>query len=364
MNDTHPKNAPNELKLSELYNSNYFAPNVELFKFLLMPFVFVALLGFPLFNTVGNYISSISNFAALSFFIFCGFFTMVPDREQRMRKLTRAVKRSWLFFLVLFATYFVLNIAYLAYVGSLKSLIEPEMLRARTFFNFLVLNIWPLPMGTAIWFIQALAYSYLVLFLIEKLKFSKIYIPLLAVLLVLMLLSGEFAKAIGFPYLNYRYIPGGWLTKALPFMLIGMLLRKYIDKFARVPRFVYGITFFAGIGCAIGERILLEKIGWFVYSGNAVGYAIMALSFCLFALIAPNIGNGLLGNHGGNYARRMYALCQPVYLLLWVTAGAINKSLLLTLADFSSIICFVICFALAFVIGLIRFRFFLKKMSS
>ena len=350
-----------EPTLSEFYNSRKISNNVNVVKFLLMPFVFFALLGFPIAGTVGDYISSISNFAALAFFIFCGFFTMAPDHERRMRKLKRALKRSWLFFLILFVAYFAINVIYLASVGSLNYLISAAILRKRTFFDFFVLNVWPLPMGNSIWFIQALAYSYLILFLIEKLKLSKIYIPLLAVLLVIMLLSGEFAKLVGFPYFGYRYIPGGWLTKALPFMLIGMLLRRGIDKLARIPRFVYIITFFAGIGCAIGERLLLGKLGRFVYSGNAIGYAIIAISLCLFAVTLPDIGRSFLGSHGGSYARRMYALCQPVYLLLWVVVTAINEEYLPTLAEFASVICFAICFALAFLVGLFRFRIAVRK---
>ena len=364
MNEPKEEKVREKLKLSEFYNSRKISNHVNVVKFLLMPFVFLALLGFSIAGTVGVYISSISNFAALSFFIFCGFFTLVPDRERRVRKLKRGIKRSWLFFLILFVAYFAINVIYLAYANALKFLISPEFLQIRTFFDFLVLNVWPLPMGNSIWFIQALAYSYLFFFLAEKFKLSKIYIPLLVVLLVFMLLSGEFAKLVGFPYFGYRYIPGGWLTKALPFMLIGMLLRRGIDKLARIPRFVYIITFFAGIGCAVGERLLLEKLGQFVYSGNAIGYAIMAISVCLFAVTLPDIGPIFLGSHGGNYARRMYALCQPVYLLLWVVVTAINEEFLSTLAELASVICFAICFALAFLIGLLRFRIAIRNLHG
>ena len=361
MNESKKEVLPEELKLSEFYDNGFFAGHVDRVRFWLMPFVFIALLGVPISGIVGNYVSSISNFAALSFFIFCGFFTMAPDREQRMQTLTRALKRSWLFFLIFFVVYFALNIAYLAYAGSLKSLISPEFLRGRTFFNFFVLNLWPLPMGNSIWFIQALAYSYLFFFLAEKLKLSKIYVPLLVVLLVFLLLSGEFAKLVGFPYFGYPYIPGGWLTKALPFMLIGMLLRRGIDKFSRIPRFVYIITFFAGIGCAIGERLLLEKLGRFAYSGNAIGYAIMAISVCLFAVTLPDIGPSFLGMHGGSYARRMYALCQPVHLLLWMAVSAINERFLPTFTQYASVICFAVCFAFALLVGFVRFKVAVRK---
>ena len=191
MNAQSEQQKPAEIKLSEFYNKSKVSCHVDLVKFLLMPFVFFALLGFPVSGTIGDYISSISNFAALSFFTFCGFFTLAPNQETRMKKLTRAVKRAWLFFLILFVGYLLLNIAYLAYANALKFLISPGLLQVRTFFDFLVLNVWPLPMGNSIWFIQALAYSYLFFYLLEKFKLSKIYVPLLVVLLVLMLLSGR-----------------------------------------------------------------------------------------------------------------------------------------------------------------------------
>ncbi len=277
MNNQTQKNESTKTLPSEFYKEERFSTHVNLMKFLLMPFVFFALfgflVGFPVarVQTVGNYVSAISNFAALAFFIFCGFFTLVPERKKRLKKLSRGLKRSLLFFAILFVGYLAVNVIYLAAIGELRSLISPEILRKRTIFDFLVLSVWPLPVGSGIWFIQSLAYAYLFFFLAEKLKLSKIYIPLLVVLAVLALLSGELAKIVGFPYLGYSYIPGGFLTKAIPFMLVGMLLRKYVDRLARIPRYVFGITFLAGILCSVGELFLLAWTGKLAYTGNMIG---------------------------------------------------------------------------------------------
>lgn len=346
---------PDEAELVDFYEKDRFSRNVSLMKFFLMPFVFVALLGFPAPGIVGNYVNLLSHFAALAFFIFCGFFVLVPDDAKRMRKLKRALKRSSIFFLILFAGYFAVNVFYLWLIGSLKSL--TAMWRLRAVFDFLVLNVWPLPMGSSIWFVQSLLYAYLIFFILEKLELSKFYTPLLVVLLVFMLFSGEFAKLAGFPHFGYYYIPGGTLTKTLPFMLIGMLLRKNIAKLARIPRYVYMITFFAGALCAIGEFLLLQRLGLLVYTHNAIGFAVMALSVCCFAISKPEAKESFLAEHGGHYARRMYVLCQPVFMLLWLFHLRFHPLVLSSFIRFGSVICFPICFGLAFVIGWVKFRF-------
>ena len=337
-------------KISEFYDGKKRATNIDLAKFALMPFVFFALLGFPSLWGVGDYISAFSNFAALSFFIFCGFFTLTPNKEKRIVKLKRAVKRSFIFFAVLFLAYIVFNVTVLAVFNSLGSLTDPEFLRFRTVFNFLVLNVWPLPIGKGIWFIQSLLYAYVFFFVAEKLKLYKTYVPVLVVLLIFMILTGELAAVSRFQ------MPGGFLTKAIPFMLIGMLIRKYVDKLAKIPRFVYIITFFGGILFALGEFFLLRHFGLLVYTGNFVGYGVMAISFCCFAISDPFVGQGFLGTHSANYARRMYALCQPVSFLSWLVSVRVFPTALATVMEFNSFLCLVICFVLAFFIGLAKFK--------
>ena len=339
-----------EPKISEFYDGRKRATNIDLAKLALMPFVFFALLGFPSLWGVGNYVSAFSNFAALSFFIFCGFFTLPPDRNKRIIKVTRALKRTSIFCGILFVAYIAFNIAYLAGFKSLGSLASEDFLRIRTFFNFFVLNVWPLPIGNGFWFIQSLLYAYLFFLVAEKLRLYKTYIPVLIVLFIFMVLTGEFAAVSRFQ------LPGGFLTKTIPFMLIGMLIRKYVDKLSKIPRFVYIITFFGGILLALGEFFLLRSLGLLVSAANFIGYAVMAISFCGFAISEPLVGEGFLETHGSSYARRMYALCQPVSFLTWLVSRQFFPDALATVMEFNSILCLIICFVAAFFIGLVKFK--------
>ena len=127
-------------KLSDFYNEHHFAGRVDFTRFWLMAFVFLNLFGFPISITVDAYVKSFSSFAALSFFIFYGFFRLVPNPEMRMIKLKRALKSSWKFFLIMLAAYFALNVAYMAYLGELRTLFSAEYFSPRRIFNFLIFS--------------------------------------------------------------------------------------------------------------------------------------------------------------------------------------------------------------------------------
>lgn len=339
-------------KLSKFYGShryNYHS-RTDALRFLLMPFVYIVLLGFP--GKYGGYISTYSNFVAQVFYILYGFFTLVPDKDKRYRRLQRGLKRAFKFFIIMFISLSVLSILYLIYLNTDTNLFGNASAIKHAVFNFFILNVWPLPVGNSIWFVQSLVYAYLFFMFAEKTGLSKYYIPILIILALFTLFTGEFAAFSGFPYRGYNYVPGGAVTRAIPYMLVGMLLRKYVDKLASIPRYIYIILFPVGLLAAIGEIEFLSHIGKLVYVGHTIGFGIMALSLCCFTLSKAKVEKSFLTTHGRNYSRRLYAFCQPVALFCWIATAIIKPEYLPVIKEYSSIISFVISFALSFVIGL------------
>ena len=343
-----------EEKLSSFYDdrSKNYHSRTDILKFLLIPFVFFVLLGFP--GKYGGYISTYSNFVPQVFFILFGFFTLVPDQSKRNKKLRRALRNAFELFVIMFLCYMVLNIIYFAYYNSLRGLFSSELIRKRTLFNFLVLNVWPLPMGSGIWFVQSLVYAYLFFLLAENHKLNKFYLPIFIVFTIFALATGEFAAFFGFPYYGYGYIPAGAVTRAIPYMLIGMFLRKNVDKLKKIPRFVYLLLFPVGLLAAIAELEFLNRIGKLIYLGHTIGFGIMALSLCCFAIAKPEAKKNFLSNHGMSYSRRMYALCQPVSFVCWIVTALINPGYIGIVRKFSCIISLIICFIISFFITLIK----------
>lgn len=344
-----------KVELSHFYNHrrhNYHS-TTDMLRFFLMPFVFMLFIGLP--GKIGGYISFYSNFVTEAFFILFGFFALVPDSDKRRRKVRSELKQAIKFFVIMFVSFIIFNIIYLTFIHSLPYLTSSAIWQKRTLFNFFVLNIWPLPFGNSIWFVQSLVYAYLFFYIGEKLKLYKFYFPLMIILIIFMLVTGEFAAFFGFPHRGYAYLPAGAVTRAIPYMLIGMFLRKNVDKLSKLPRFVYLLLFPAGLLLAILEIELLNRFGKLAYPGHAIGFGIMAISLCCFAITKPKSYKIFLSKHGAGYSRRMYAYCQPVQLIVWMITYTLIPKLYNYIACAAS---FVISFLLAVIVGrIIRRRY-------
>lgn len=343
----------NKTDFNSLYTEKYHSKSADVLKFWLMPFVFFVLFGFP--TKYGSYISTLSNFAAPAFFILSGFFILTTDDAVRRKKLKNAIKRYFIFFAVLFAVYTLISIVYLSYIEADW---VPEIIRKRTFFNFFVINIWPLPIGASIWFIQSLLYASIILLLADKsnlLKKAFIYIPVFIILVALMLFGGEFSALVGFPYFGYDFIPGGALTRALPYMLIGMFIRKHANRILNIRRFFFPLLFITGLFLAILELNLLSHFSVLRYTGHMIGFGIMAFSVCCFALSKTDSKMTFLSSHGKNFTKRMYAFAHPVYLVFMLLTGTILGKYFIFAKAFGSIFVFIICFIIAYAIGVAKF---------
>ena len=98
----------NDFDIVEYYDKGSFGRGADSLKFWVMPFVCFMVFGFIFPDTyIGGLMTIFSRFAPIVFFILCGFFALPPNREKRMANLTKAIKKSGVFFAVLFAVYFI-----------------------------------------------------------------------------------------------------------------------------------------------------------------------------------------------------------------------------------------------------------------
>lgn len=350
-----------KMTVAQYYNEGKTGRGASALRFWLMPFMCFMLFGFSE-GAVGTITATLCRFVVPASFILSGFFVLCPDREERTRKLIRAIKRSGLFFLVLGIVYFAINVVYFAVLGVDW---VPEIIRLRTAFNFLVLNLWPFKIGESIWYVQSLFFAYIIILIGDKLRLYKIYPFILILLYLFMLISGELAGVIHLNFLDYTYIPGGTITRALPYLLLGMLIRQYADKLIRLTRrWIYLIFFFLGLGLAFLEIQLLYSSGCLVYTGHMLGYGVAGAAICLFALSAPRLYKGFPVLHGRSYARRIYAICQPIAFGLTLLAGIVPPLIGYILVTYLGAIVYIICFFLSYLIGLMLFNSHRRRKKS
>ena len=343
--------------ISDYYNHGHRARGADKLKFFLMPFVIFVLFGFP--TRFGGYVKIYSNFVAPAFYILCGFFVLCPDAEMRSEKIKRALKKSFKFFAALFITYSAISIVYFTVVGADWI---PEVLRRRTLFDFFVFNMWPqaFPLGNSIWFIQSLFYAYVFFYIAERAKLSRYYAPVFIVCFLIMLFTGEFSAIVGFPYFGYMFIPGGAVTRAIPYMLLGMFVRKNADKFLTFRKRIYIIFFTAGILLTYLEIELLSRFHILKYYGHLIGLGIMALSVCCLALSYPILKENFLTLRGRRYARRIYALCQPVaFFITLIISMTINSDYFGYFIEYRSLIVYLLSIGIAYLVGISKYDKFI-----
>ena len=255
-------------------------------------------------------VRSLSGFAIPAFFILSGYYVLDNNRKVRMEKTLRKIKRNALCFVFVFLLYVVINVAliFLYHMGF--------EITKRVLFEFFALNLWPLVIGDNIWFIQAMLYAYIIIFILDKLKLMKFYKIFLVVSILIMLVTGEFAGAVRFGIFGYPYIPGNWLTRALPYILLGRLLREKKRSWKKVKFWKYIIAFFVGAGLVFIEIMVLGVLGVLNYKGHLIGFGVMAVAVCGLAISIPNERPNRIIHFDSAISGLIYIFMNPIYCLL------------------------------------------------
>ena len=267
--------------VSELEEQGMYYPAADGLKFWLMPFVCFVCFGLP--TKYGGNITALCGFAPLCFFILCGFFNLTEDgNEQKMLK--RRIKDCAILFLVMFVICLAVNVLYYLLTGMKVSTLFSALLSKRVLFNFFILCAWPFPMGESIWFIQSLLYAYIILYILNGLKLRRLRPVLLIVCALLMLLTGELAGLVRFRFFGYGYFPPNVFTRALPYLLLGWLLRKNMERLCQVKAWIYLLMVPVGLALAYGEFWLLSRLRLLITTSHAVGLGLAAFGICAWVI--------------------------------------------------------------------------------
>jgi len=320
--------------------------NVEVVEFNCTGYLRLILMLFICFWAFGcpdptGIVNSLSGFAIPAFFILSGYYVLDTKREVRLEKILRKIKRSALCFAFVFLFYVAINVPVML-LNHMTLTFSKRML-----FEFVVMNLWPLPIGDNIWFVQALLYAYIFIFVLDKLKLLKFYRILLVLLFIFMLLTGEFSGVIHFSNpLGYPYIPGNWLTRALPYILLGKLLRDMKKKLMETKFWKYLIAFVVGGALVVLEIMILTWTGNLRYTAHMIGFGIMAVAVCGLAISIPLGTANRVIHFDSAISGLIYILMNPIYYAIAIFLGASNP-------DFVSMLGGIVAFIASALIALI-----------
>lgn len=304
-------------QLEAFYSEGYRSCGAAYLRVILILFVYFWNYGF--LESTGV-LSAVSGFAIPCFYILSGYFILTGDRKKSTEKTKRKIKRSFLCLAFMFVLYITINLI------VCRDRMSMSIFSPRTVFNFLLLNLWPLSIGSNIWFMQAMLYAYIVILIAEKLGLMRFYKAVMILLFIFMLLSGEFSRLVHFDILGYQYIPGNWFTRALPYILLGKFLREKQDIILRTSAWKFIAVWIIGAGLSLGEIILLGQTGFLEYEGHMIGYSIMALAACGLALSRP-LGSerkltAFLTRFDPILSGLIYILIDPVFYIIGLSLGS------------------------------------------
>lgn len=329
--------------------SDYYRPGLERLRLILMFLLCINLFGFP--TSIGGLFKTFCGFVPIAFFILSGYLVL-RESEQRSERIIRTIKRTAIVFVALIIFYFIVN---LIYYRSLGFNIFTAFTSKRMWFNFVVLNVWPFDIGTAIWYVQSLLYAYIIIYFLNKWKLLR-YDWLIAIVLIIFAVStGELAGLIRWSFLGYNHLVGNFMTRALPYVLIGCFIHRKYNAFDKISSWIYVLAIPVGALLMFLEIIGLAVLGHPGYYGHLIGMPIVAVSICMIAIkTSEDLGFENILGMSRWHINCIYYLCQPVSLVVVLLLSIIGTEALSVGSEFLGIITFLICFIVAWFIAFIN----------
>ncbi len=301
---------------NKVQKKRYYLPAVKKLRLLLMICAILYTYGF--YGSLGAINDILFGFAFPALYIISGYIVLrkSPNIEKR---ILRTIGRTAICFVILFAVYFGLSL--LADKAGTLALVTTK----RFWIDFLLFNICSLPIGSTIWFVQALLYAYIIIYVIYKLRLLRFDIVIAALCLVVTVISGELSSVVGFHLLGHSYLGGNFLTRALPYILIGCFIHRKKMYFASLRNIHYVIIFSAGASLAIVESLVLLETGNDLYFGHLLGMGLIAVVFCMFCLFRTrmDVRSKPLKNLSRFELAIPYYVCSPLYyvMALWLSSS-------------------------------------------
>lgn len=302
----------NEIKNEEIIKKkNDRNTTLNLFEFIAACLIIFIHIHFP--NPFGTLINGLARFGVPLFFTVSGFYLIKPDmdKEALRKKLKTRILRVLKLLIFSFVIYFILGLI-ISVFGSRAEGIGEYLKNTFSWKSILLLIVCNNPLvQTVNWFMIALIYSYLIIYIFADLFLHKDWIKyLLSSLLIFWIafrmIVCQFNLSLFGIDLSNRVLYGNWFCNGLLFISFGMILNKYKDKLINIP---YKVLITLLVLCFLIQPLELYI---FDYKLHYVMSYFLGNILCVFTIISlsiknPNIlCNSKFINQKGNYTMFIY----------------------------------------------------------
>ena len=224
---------------------------------------------------VGKAVVPICRIAVPLFFMITGYYysnTSIKKKElKQIGKIFRLVVLTNI-------VYFVFSVMQCLQSGdSLPSFLR-SALSIKSILKFVLLN--DSPFGVHLWYLGAILYVLLIVFVIERKWDRKCLYPIVPILLLTDLVLGKYSLLLlgrTFPYILVR----NFLCVGLPYFLIGDMLFRYKIRMKSRNTLILSVVF---AGVTLAERYLLGRFELNTTRDHYIGTTFMAVCVFLSAL--------------------------------------------------------------------------------
>ena len=193
----------------------------------------VVLVHFQFPGVLGKVLCSIGVCGVVFFFLVSGYFAFDPDDKSACRKLMKRFKRNLILTLIAVAVYAVYTVIEQFALGTFGEWLghfkNPWLLP-----RMIVMGDFEFIHGDPLWFMPALLYTYLILYLLHKAGISRYAYIALPLLLLLRIGMETYTNSFGADW----HLSGNFLAGGLPIMLLGHYIACKKDSFLKSPLYL------------------------------------------------------------------------------------------------------------------------------
>ncbi|MBQ6554263.1 MAG: acyltransferase [Firmicutes bacterium] len=189
----------------------------------------VVLVHFQFPGIPGSMLCSAGVAGVILFYLISGYFAYSDDDKKACGTLMKRFKRNLGITAAAVLIYFVFSLIRESVMGNFNEWIA-KFADPVLYLRMFVLGDFEVIHGDPLWFMPALLYAYLILYLIHKSALKKAAYIALPLLLLLRIGMETYTNSIGADW----HLSGNFLAGALPVMLLGHFIAEHKEKFTSI----------------------------------------------------------------------------------------------------------------------------------
>ena len=269
----------------------------------------------PFPGEFGKIVACIGNFAVPLFFVVSGYYLIKPNttKDELRNKLKVRIKKMLFLLLFSFVIYTI--------ISFIKKDFGEEVLTTSEWFkeHFLSLKRWAkfllfnFPLVEPInWYMLASIYCYIIIYIFADIFLNKkwiinVLVGSMPIWIIYGLCINKFNPSLfGFELSSLESLPRTWFAEGLPFISLGILLKRYEDKLKSINLKYYIIVLIASLLLKIAELYLFE----YLFNGSVrytLGTIIETICLIEISMIVPTfMSKSKMLNQKGNWTMFVY----------------------------------------------------------